>query len=216
MSSPQTVSSNKPIRILLVDDHPLVRDGLRARFNSVPHFEVVGEAGSGQEALTLAAQTRPDVMLADIGMKDMNGIRLTARIHDVSPETVVLILSMYDNSEYVVSAMRAGAKGYVLKDAGFQEIIVAIDAVAKGGTFFSANVASALLNGAAAEEPLTDREREVLILLAKGCSNKVVAQQLDLGVRTVETHRLNLRRKLGIDTSAGLVKYALDKGWIEG
>lgn len=207
--------AEKLVRIVHVDDHPLVRDGLRTRLQSVPHFALMGEAGSGQEALEIAARLQPDVMLVDISMKDINGIRLTARIHEISPQTVVLILSMYDNSEYVVSAMRAGAKGYVLKDAGFDEIIVAIDAVAKGGTYFSASVAHVLLNQSTHEEPLTEREREVLILLATGHSNKSVAQQLDVGVRTVETHRLNLRRKLGIDSSAGLVRYALDKGWIQ-
>ncbi|WP_137939502.1 response regulator transcription factor [Chitinivorax sp. B] len=210
------LSAIKPrVRLMLVDDHPLVRDGLRARLAAVPQFELVGEAGGGAEALNLAAIHKPDLMLVDISMKDMNGIRLTELLRERCPNVKVLILSMYDNHEYVTSAMRAGAKGYVLKDAGSQEIIAAIDAVAAGGSYYSATVASALVAPKPASDSLTDREREVLMLLAQGLSNKAVAQQLDISVRTAEAHRLSLRRKLGIDTAAGLVKYAMAQGWIK-
>ena len=204
------------IRILLVDDHPLVRDGLRARLETAPHLEVVGEAASGAEALEQAARLNPDLMLVDIGMAGMNGIQLTAELRQRHPHIAVLILSMYDRPEYVSSAVRAGARGYVLKDAASREILAAIDAVASGGNYYSHAVVQALVDPAQAAEPLTDREREVLVQLARGLSNKAVAQTLDISVRTAETHRLSIRRKLGLKTTAELVKYAMEKGWIEG
>ena len=204
------------IRLVLVDDHPLVRDGLRARLSSVPRLDVVGEAGSGREALELADSLRPDIMLVDIGMRDMNGIQLTAALRERHPGVVVVILSMYDNAEYVSSAVRAGARGYVLKDAPSQEIIAAIEAAVAGGSYYSHAVTHALIEPAAQPDPLTEREREVLLLLAAGHSNKMVAASLEISVRTVEAHRLNLRRKLGVENAAALVKYAMERGWIKG
>jgi DNA-binding NarL/FixJ family response regulator len=204
----------KQIRLVLVDDHPLVRDGLRARLEAVPRLEVVGEASSGIEALALAESLHPDLMLIDVGMRDMNGIRLTTLLHERFPEIVVLMLSMYDNSEYVVNAVRAGARGYVLKEASAYEIIAAIEAVAAGGTYYSATVAAALVQCHAPTPSLTTRENEVLLKLARGLSNKTIARELSISVRTVEAHRLSLRRKLGIDTPGGFLKYALERGWI--
>jgi DNA-binding NarL/FixJ family response regulator len=205
----------KKIRLLLVDDHQLVRDGLRARLGDEADIEVVGEAGTGQEALSAAAILRPDLALVDIGLPDISGIQLTTTLNDRFPELRVLILSMYDNREYVLSALRAGACGYVLKDAPSNEIISAIKGVAVGCTYYSTTVAKALAAAGTLPPLLTDREKEVLILLAQGDSNKRVAQKLDVSVRTVETHRLNLRRKLGIETPAGLTSYALKQRWIE-
>ena len=204
------------IRLVLVDDHPLVRDGLRARLSSVPRLDVVGEAGSGREALELADTLRPDIMLVDIGMRDMNGIQLTAALRERHPGVVVVILSMYDNAEYVSSAVRAGARGYVLKDAPSQEIIAAIEAAVAGGSYYRHAVTHALIESAPQPDPLTEREREVLLLLAAGHSNKMVAASLEISVRTVEAHRLNLRRKLGAENVAALVKYAMERGWIKG
>jgi DNA-binding NarL/FixJ family response regulator len=201
------------IRLILADDHPLVRDGLRARLEAAPRLEVIGEAASGAEALALAEALRPDLMLIDVGMRDMNGIRLTTLLHERLPEVVVLMLSMYDNSEYVVNAVRAGARGYVLKEASAYEIIAAIEAVAAGGTYYSAAVAQALVQCQTPAPTLTAREHEVLLKLAHGHSNKTIARELNISVRTVETHRLSLRRKLGIDTASGLLKYALERGW---
>jgi len=204
-----------PIRLVLVDDHPLVRDGLRARLNAVPYIQVAGEAGSGAEALTLADLLRPDLMLVDIGMKEMNGIQLTTELHKHHPSIVVIILSMYDNAEYVTSAIRAGARGYVLKDAPSHEILAAIEATMAGGSYYSSAVLPALIPPPGAEDgPLTEREREVLLLLAKGLSNKAIAHALSISVRTAETHRLSIRRKLGIESAAGFVKYAMGKGWM--
>lgn len=209
-------SSNAPavIRLMLVDDHQLVRDGLRARLGDVPEISVVGEAGNGRDALSLAAALRPNLILVDVRLPDMSGIELTSRLVDVAPDTRIMILSMYDNREYVLSAVRAGACGYVLKDAPSGEIIAAIKAVVAGGSYFSAAVATAIIGANNSPAQLTDREREVLILLAQGAINKNIAIKLDVSVRTIEAHRLSLRRKLNIDTPAGLTKYAIEQGWI--
>ncbi len=203
------------IRVLLVDDHQLVRDGLHSRLGETPGIEVVGEAGSGAEALALAASLQPDLVLLDIGLPDMSGLDVAAKLAEVAPGSRALMLSMYDNREYVLSALRAGAAGYVLKDATSREIIAAIRAVAAGASYCSASLTTALATGGSEPPTLTEREREILILVAKGNSNKRIAQQLDVSVRTVETHRLNLRKKLGIETPAGLIRYALQRGWIQ-
>jgi two-component system nitrate/nitrite response regulator NarL len=203
------------IRLMLVDDHQLVRDGLRARLGDVPEISIVGEAGNAQDALKLAESLHPNLILVDVRLPDLSGIELTARLVDLVPDTRVMILSMYDNREYVLNAVRAGACGYVLKDAPSGEIIAAIKAVAGGGSYFSSAVATALLGVGDSSALLTDREREVLILLAKGDNNKNIAIKLDVSVRTIEAHRLNLRRKLNIDTPAGITKYAIEQGWIK-
>ncbi|MDQ5878454.1 MAG: hypothetical protein QG638_1186, partial [Pseudomonadota bacterium] len=208
-------SAATAIRILLVDDHQLVRDGLHSRLGETPGIEVVGEAGTGSEALALAAELRPDLVLLDIGLPDMSGLDVAAQLADVAPGSRALMLSMYDNREYVISAIRAGAAGYVLKDASSKEIITAIRAVAAGGSYYSAPLTTALATGGSEPPLLTEREREILILVAQGNSNKRIAQQLDVSVRTVETHRLNLRKKLGVETPAGLIRYALQQGWIK-
>jgi DNA-binding NarL/FixJ family response regulator len=203
------------IRLMLVDDHQLVRDGLRARLGDVPEICVVGEAGNGRDALSLAAALRPNLILVDVRLPDMSGIELTSRLIDVVPDSRIMILSMYDNREYVLSAVRAGACGYVLKDAPSGEIIAAIKAVVAGGSYFSAAVATTIIGASNSPAQLTDREREVLILLAQGAINKNIAIKLDVSVRTIEAHRLNLRRKLNIDTPAGLTRYAIEQGWIK-
>ncbi len=199
------------IRILLVDDHPLVRDGLRARLEAVPTFDVVGEAGSAAEALAVARDCAPDLVLMDINMRGGNGIEATAAFRAQCPAVAVLILSMHDKSDYVTQAMAAGARGYVLKDAPGKDIVVAIETVMSGGIYYSAALAGQLGQkaGVAQEEPLTAREQEVLRHLAKGESNKQIARELDLSVRTVETHRLNIKRKLGIEGQAELIRFAV-------
>jgi len=199
------------IRILLVDDHPLVRDGLRARLEAVPTFDVVGEAGSAAEALAVARDCAPDLVLMDINMRGGNGIEATAAFRAQCPAVAVLILSMHDKSDYVMQAMAAGARGYVLKDAPGKDIVVAIETVMSGGIYYSAALAGQLGQkaGAGQEEPLTAREQEVLRHLANGESNKQIARELDLSVRTVETHRLNIKRKLGIEGQAELIRFAV-------
>lgn len=210
----------KMIRILLVDDHPLVRDGLRARLEAVPTFDVVGEAGSAAEALEvvreLARAQAPDLVLMDINMRGKNGmeatgIEATAAFRAQFPAIAVLILSMHDKQDYVAQAIAAGARGYVLKDAPGKDIVVAIETVMSGGIYYSAALAAQLARPAntAQEEALTTREQEVLRHIAAGESNKQIARALDLSVRTVETHRLNIKRKLAIEGQAELIRYAV-------
>jgi DNA-binding NarL/FixJ family response regulator len=200
------------VHIMLVDDHPLVRDGLRARLEAVPHFRVVAEADSGAEALALAGSTRIDLVLMDITMRDGSGIEATARLYANFPDIAVLILSMHDKLEYVTQAMQAGARGYVLKDAPGKDIVLAIDTVVAGGIYYSAAVARQLARPATQDNQLTSREQEVLRHIANGESNKQIARALDLSVRTVETHRLNIKRKLGIEGQAELIKFAVQHG----
>lgn len=202
--------SPAPVKLLLVDDHPLVRDGVRVRLEAVPHFEVVGEAGDAEAALQAARSLAPDLALMDIGMRGMNGIALTEKFAEEFPEIAVLVLSMHDNAEYMVQAVRAGARGYLLKDEPAQEILAAIDAVMTGRTYFSAAVSLRLSQASAPATLLTQRERDVLRHIASGHANKQIAQALGLSVRTVETHRLNIKRKLGIDGQAELIKYAVE------
>jgi DNA-binding NarL/FixJ family response regulator len=204
-----TETPEKTIHIMLVDDHPLVRDGLRARLESVPHFRVVLEAGSGAEALAMADKAQIDLVLMDITMRDGSGIDVTAQLSRSHPGIAVLILSMHDKLEYVSQAMQAGARGYVLKDAPGKDIVLAIDTVMAGGIYYSAPVARQLARPGMPDNQLTSREQEVLRHIANGESNKQIARALDLSVRTVETHRLNIKRKLGIEGQAELIKFAV-------
>lgn len=199
-----------PIRILLVDDHPMVREGLVARLQAVARFQIVGEAGGRLEALDQLARTAPDVVLMDVGLKDGNGIALGAEMLAARPAIKLLMFSMYDNPEYVQHALTAGARGYVLKDAPAQEIVSAIDAVAAGGTFLSAAVSGRLFRGQAPKPVLTPRESEILALLGRGASSKLIARELDLSVRTVEAHRQSIKRKLNLDGQAELIRYAVE------
>lgn len=207
--------SPAPVKLLLVDDHPLVRDGVRVRLEAVPHFEVVGEAGDAEAALEAARTLAPDLALMDIGMRGMNGIALTEKFAEEFPEIAVLVLSMHDNLEYVRQVIRAGARGYVLKDAPASELVEAIDAVLAGRPFYSAQLAMRMAEQAVMPTPveaLTPRERDILDGIAKGYANKRIADELGLSVRTVESHRLNLKRKLGIEGQAELVKFAVELG----
>jgi DNA-binding NarL/FixJ family response regulator len=207
-------------RIMLVDDHPLVRDGLRARLEAVPHFRVVAEAGSGSEALALAGTVPIDLVLMDITMRDGSGIEAASRMHQRHPDIAVLMLSMHDKLEYVTQAMQAGARGYVLKDAPGKDIVLAIDTVMAGGIYYSAALARQLAsqrgNPGTHDNQLTSREQQVLQHIANGESNKQIARELDLSVRTVETHRLNIKRKLGIEGQAELIKFAVQHAHFSG
>jgi DNA-binding NarL/FixJ family response regulator len=197
------------IKILLVDDHPLVRDGLRARLEAMPQFEVVAEAGGAAEALEQAARCDIDLVLMDINMRGTNGIEATAQFKQAFPRIAVLILSMHDKLEYVSQAIQAGARGYVLKDAPGKDIVVAIETVMSGGIYYSAALARQLAQPHTQDNQLTSREHEVLRHIANGESNKQIARALDLSVRTVETHRLNIKRKLGIEGQAELIRFAV-------
>ena len=202
------------IRIGLVDDHSLVRDGIKALLALVDTIEVIGEAENGHEALNLVEQCQPDLLLVDIGLKDMNGLELTRRLKQHSPAPKILMLSMYDNFEYVSESIRCGASGYVLKNSPSREIIAAIEAIASGGTFYSADIAQKLIADKDTDKELTPRESEVLYKMVQGMNNKEMARDLDISVRTVKTHRLSIRRKLNIDKPAALAKYALDHGLV--
>ncbi|MDQ5896460.1 MAG: hypothetical protein RLZZ592_1122 [Pseudomonadota bacterium] len=199
------------MRILIVDDHPLVREGVRTLIHSQPDLQVVGEAADADGALEAIERLRPGLVLTDIGMKQISGIALTGQIRARWPRIDVIVLSMYDNPEYVHQAMQAGARAYVLKDAPSSDIIGAIRAVAAGDTFLSASVSR---QGSRSEAPprpiLSERESEILACLARGLSSKQIAAEHDLSVRTVETHRQNIRRKLRIEGQAELIRYAVE------
>lgn len=203
------------VHILLVDDHPLVRDGLRARLETIPHFMVIGEAGNAAEALEQAATQTVDLVLMDINLSGMNGIELTGRFNTLHPEIAVLMLSMHDKAEYVMQSIQAGARGYVLKDAPAMDIITAIDTVMSGGIYYSAGLSRQLSRPMPPALLLTPREREVLTCIATGKSNKHIAREMNLSVRTIETHRLNIKRKLGIEGQADLIRFALEQAQIK-
>ncbi|AXP03138.1 MULTISPECIES: response regulator transcription factor [Pseudomonas] len=202
------------IRVALVDDHSLVRDGIRALLSVMPQLDVVGEAENGAQAIEMVGRCQPDLLLMDIGLKDKNGLELTRLLGKQYPSLKILILSMYDNYEYVSESVRSGASGYVLKNAPSREIIAAIEAIISGGTFYSAEIAQRLATDPNTDNELTPRESQVLYKMVQGLNNKEMARELDISVRTVETHRLSIRRKLNIDKPAALVKYAIDHGII--
>jgi DNA-binding NarL/FixJ family response regulator len=203
-----------PIRVALVDDHSLVRDGIKALLAVMSPLEMVGEAENGAQAIEMVGRCQPDLLLVDISLPDMNGLELTRVLRSQYPSLKVLVLSMYDNYEYVSESVRSGASGYVLKNAPSREIIAAIEAITSGGTFYSAEIAQRLIADKNTDNELTPRESQVLAKMAQGLNNKEMARELDISVRTVETHRLSIRRKLNIDKPAALVKYALDHGLI--
>ncbi|PQO98833.1 DNA-binding response regulator [Pseudomonas frederiksbergensis] len=202
------------IRLALVDDHTLVRDGIRALLSVIPTVTVVGEAENGADAMVMVERCNPDLLLVDINLPDINGLELTRKIRDRFPILKVLVLSMYDSKEYVSESLRSGASGYVLKNAPSREIVAAIEAIKNGGTFYNAEIAQKLLLDDGIINELTPRESQVLYKMTQGLNNKEMARELNISVRTVETHRLSIRRKLNIDKPAALVKYAIDHGII--
>lgn len=213
--------SERPTRVLVADDHAIVRTGIRHVLESEPGFTVVGEAANGEEALALARSLQPDVVVLDISMPGESGLQVTQELRRLAPESRVLILSMHDNTEYVREGLRAGAHGYILKDTAATELRDAIHAVRRGESYFSPPIArrlSDVVRGAAEEEDLlgqlTARERQVLVGVARGRTNREIALELGISHRTVETHRESLMRKLGIRTVAGLTRIALEAGLI--
>jgi DNA-binding NarL/FixJ family response regulator len=200
------------IRLMIVDDHAVVRDGLKAVLGLLDDFAVVAEAANGTEALERARATEPDVVLMDIGMKGENGIEVAIRLLDDNPERAVLMLTMHDGVEHAQRALKAGARGYVLKDAPSSEIVGAIRTVHAGGTYLSPSIAQALFRAPTARPMLSDREQQILTFLGEGQSSKQIANVLDLSVRTVESHRQSIRRKLNLAGQAELIKYAVEHG----
>jgi len=214
----------RKVRILLADDHKLMRSGLRLLIEQQSDLSVVGEASDGREAVSLAKSLRPDVAVMDISMPNLNGVEAAHQITHSQPETGVIILSMHPDESYVLRALKAGAKGYLLKDSAESDLILAVRAVAGGKSFFSPAVSKVLLDDymrklkrSGAEDAydlLTSREREILQLIAEGKSNKDVANLLNLSVYTVETHRSNVMQKLHLRGVPELTLYAVRKGLI--
>jgi two-component system response regulator NreC len=212
------------LRLLLADDHTLMRQGLRHILESNSELDIVAEASSGIDAVELAREHKPDVAIVDIAMKELNGIEATAQILIHSPHTAVLILSMYSDERYVLRAVKAGARGYVLKNSAGEELIQAIYAVQKGTAFFSPAVARIFQDGFARlkdasdvtdrYELLTNRERQIYQLLAEGNSNKEIANRLNLSLHTVETHRWRIMEKLDLHSAAELVLSAVRRGMV--
>ncbi|MBY3069734.1 response regulator transcription factor [Rhizobium laguerreae] len=202
------------IRVLLVDNHPLVLEGLEALLKTYDHIEVVGTAGMARTGLELALRTRPDVVLMDINMPQLSGIDAIELFRESLQRTRILMLSMHDSREYISTSVLHGAAGYILKDVSTDEIVSAIEAVASGKTYFSSGVSEVLLEkrSNASPVPLTTREHDVLLLIAAGRSNRDIAQSLGISEATAETHRKKIKKKLGIATTAGLVRFAIDNG----
>lgn len=209
------------IRVLVADDHPVVRKGLQSCLAKQESLKLVGEAADGEEALQKALALSPDVVLLDISMPRRDGLAVTTALRKEVPLTKILILSMHSNKEYLFRIIQAGAHGYVSKGASPEELLHAIQSVHNGETFFSPEIAQAalnqLVNNGGKKEPfaqLTSREREVLILIAQGRSNKEIANHLGIGVRTIETHRERIMRRLDIHSVAGLTKFAIANGLV--
>ncbi len=211
------------MRILIADDHEVVRKGLRSLLETEPGLEVVGEASNGREAVEKATATKPDVVVLDIGMPELNGLEATRRIVKAAPRTEVLILTVYETEEVIREVLRAGARGYVLKSDAGRLLLSAIESVSAHKPFFTSRVSELVLAGFLSGDvrnesseppgtPLTPREREVLQLLAEGRTNKEVAAALGIGLKTVETHRMNLMAKLGLHSVVDLVRYAIRNG----
>lgn len=217
----------KRIRVLLVEDHNVVREGLRLLLNAQPDIEVVGEATTGLEAVAAARDACPDVAVLDIAMPELDGLQAAQRIHLACPDTKILILSMHESDAYFFRALEAGAAGYVLKKAASDDLINGVRAVARGEAFFYPSLARKLLDtylsrsapdvtlGPPGYQELSDREREILHLLVSGLSNQEIAERLIISASTVQTHRANILRKLDVKTTIDLVRYAIRHGIIE-
>jgi two-component system, NarL family, nitrate/nitrite response regulator NarL len=208
------MSDKEPIKVLLIDNHPLVLDGLQALLETYSHIEVVGTAALARAGLETALRTQPDVILMDINMPQVSGIDAIELFEEQLPGIRILMLSMHDSREYISTSVLRGAWGYILKDVSTEEIVAAIAAVARGETYFSSGVSDVLMERKPDEDamPLTIREQEVLRLLAAGQSNRDIAKSLGISAATVETHRKNLKKKLGIATTAGLTRYVIEHG----
>ncbi|HDY8037663.1 TPA: response regulator [Vibrio vulnificus] len=211
---------DKPIRVVIVDDHQVVLDGFMARLEMEPEIEVVGTASNGLEALDVVKQHKPDVVLMDISMPILNGIEATRMIKAEWPEAKILMLTMHDNREYIMKVMQEGAVGYMLKEISAEKMVQAIKTVNQGSTYFCESVTQTLFTqeivpATQRPNPLSRREEAVLRLVAQGHSSKKIATLLEISYRTVETHRHNIKHKLDLNSTAELAKYALEQGLIE-
>lgn len=210
------------IRVLLADDHAVLRAGIRALLDMQPDIEVIGEAGDGRQAVERVRELQPDIILMDIGMPGLDGLAATRQIKETAPQTRILILTQHENKEYVLPALKIGASGYVLKRAEGDELLTAIRAVHAGGTFLDPAIAGVLADDVRRDprvpadpfDTLTEREREVLTLLAQGKTYQQIAETLFISPKTVDFHRTNLMRKLKLDNRTELTRYALQRGLI--
>ena len=214
----------RKIRLLLVDDHPIVLDGLKAHLSAHTELEVAGEATDGEQALRRVRKLSPDIILLDISMPRLNGLEFMETLRRESPSARVIVLTMHDSPEYITRTIRLGARGYLLKDTSPAELIRAIKVVHAGEVYFSPAVSRLVVetavkggfqSGGRRADPLTEREHEVLALIAEGLSNKEIAGRLRLGVRTIETHRERIMRKLDVHSVAGLTRFAIARGWVK-
>jgi DNA-binding NarL/FixJ family response regulator len=213
-------SMRDKIHILLADDHAVVRQGFKMILAAQPDMEIVGEAGNGREALDLASQLQPDVIVMDVAMPELNGIEATRRVADVSPRSRVLALSMHKDSVYVREILRAGARGYLLKDSVSSDLLAAVRAIARGEGYLSPGVSDAVLNDYRRHvtdpiDLLTSREREVLQMIAEGKTNKDIANILKLSVYTVDAHRGHIMEKLNLHSGNELVRFAVRYGLVD-
>jgi DNA-binding NarL/FixJ family response regulator len=215
----------KTLQVLLADDHKMVREGLRLLIDSQPDMHVVGEAANGREVLVQARELKPDVIVMDLSMPELNGLQATERLRSEAPEIKVVAITANEDESYLRQLAKVGAAGYVLKRSAGDELVKAITTVAAGGVYFEATLASKALarqmgapptktRGKAQTADLSDREKEVLVLLAWGYSNKEIAAQLTLSVKTVETYKVRTGEKLGLRSRTEMVQYALRQGWL--
>ena len=211
----------KKLRIVLADDHLIVRQGMRALLNMQPDIEVVGEASDGHELLELVWKLKPQVVITDIAMPNLNGIEACRQIRARQPSVQIIVLSMYSNTAYVLRALRAGAQAYLLKDDDFTEVLRAVNAVSTGHRYLSPQVSEQVLDALLmhenkhpeeAEVVLTPREREIIQLVLEGNTSQQIAEKLSISIRTVEKHRANFKAKLGINSQADLVRFAIAQG----
>lgn len=212
------------IRVLLADDHPFVREGIKSHLATLRDFEVLGEAGDGEEAVRLAAKLRPEIVLMDISMPGMSGLEAISRLRKRLPRVQVLVLTMHDDREYVAKAFRLGARGFLRKNDSPDELVLALRTIASGEAYFGSGITGVLADELARGgtetfdteflAALSEREREVLQHIAEGLTNKDISRQLGVSVRTVETHREHVMRKLNIHSVAGLTRFAIAQGII--
>jgi len=212
----------RKVRVLLADDHKVVREGLKLLISAQSDMEVIAEADNGRMATTLAQQLQPDVVVMDISMPDMNGLKATERLTELCPNTAVLTLTRHSDDGYVQPLLQAGAKGYVLKQSTAEELVQAVRVVAAGGTYFDPGVTDQVVNTfvgkggrAAPGKGVSKREEDVLQLIARGLLNREIAERLEISIKTVETHKSNAMNKLGMTSRVDIINYALLQGWLK-